>query len=70
MRNAPDALILVDGISGLGAVPFETDAWGLDVVATGSQKSWMVPPGLAMVASRTRLGRRSRRRRCRASTST
>jgi aspartate aminotransferase-like enzyme len=49
-REAPDALILVDGISGLGAVPFETDGWGLDVVATGSQKSWMVPPGLAMLS--------------------
>jgi aspartate aminotransferase-like enzyme len=47
---APDALIIVDGISGLGAVPFDTDGWGLDVVATGSQKSWMVPPGLAMVS--------------------
>ncbi|MGH2408346.1 MAG: pyridoxal-phosphate-dependent aminotransferase family protein [Candidatus Limnocylindrales bacterium] len=47
---APDALLLVDAISGLGAVPFETDAWGLDVVVTGSQKSWMVPPGLSMVA--------------------
>lgn len=46
----PDALILVDGISGLGAVPFETDGWGLDVVATGSQKSWMSPPGIAMVS--------------------
>ncbi|HEX5450969.1 MAG TPA: alanine--glyoxylate aminotransferase family protein, partial [Candidatus Limnocylindrales bacterium] len=51
VRSAePDALILVDGISGLGAVPFETDGWGLDVVATGSQKSWMVPPGLSMVS--------------------
>jgi aspartate aminotransferase-like enzyme len=48
--EAPDALILVDGISGVGAVPFETDGWGLDVVVTGSQKSWMVPPGLAMVS--------------------
>ena len=48
--TAPDALIIVDGISGMGAVPFETDAWGLDVVATGSQKSWMVPPGMAMVS--------------------
>jgi aspartate aminotransferase-like enzyme len=47
---APEALIIVDAISGLGAVPFETEAWGLDVVATGSQKSWMVPPGLAMVS--------------------
>lgn len=48
--EAPDALLLVDGISGVGAIPFETDAWGLDVVVTGSQKSWMVPPGLAMLA--------------------
>lgn len=47
---SPDTLILVDAISGLGAVRFETDAWGLDVVATGSQKSWMSPPGLAMVS--------------------
>lgn len=48
--EAPDALLLVDGISGVGAIPCETDAWGLDVVVTGSQKSWMVPPGLAMLA--------------------
>lgn len=47
---SPETLILVDAISGLGAVPFETDAWGLDAVATGSQKSWMSPPGLAMVS--------------------
>ncbi|MGZ6268633.1 MAG: pyridoxal-phosphate-dependent aminotransferase family protein, partial [Candidatus Limnocylindrales bacterium] len=47
---APEALILVDAISGLGAVPFETDAWGLDVVVSGSQKAWMVAPGLSFVA--------------------
>src|SRR5688572_4453636 len=47
---SPDTLMLIDAISGLGAVPFETDGWGLDVVATGSQKSWMSPPGLAMVS--------------------
>jgi len=51
---SPDALIIVDAISGLGAVPFETDAWDLDVVVTGSQKSWMVPPGLAMISSSAR----------------
>ena len=51
VRNAsPETLILVDAISGLGAVPFDTDGWGLDVVATGSQKSWMSPPGLTMVS--------------------
>jgi aspartate aminotransferase-like enzyme len=49
-ETSPETLILVDAISGLGAVPFETDAWGLDAVATGSQKSWMSPPGLAMVS--------------------
>jgi aspartate aminotransferase-like enzyme len=47
---APGALRIVDAISGLGAVPFETDAWGLDVVVTGSQKSWMAPPGLSMIS--------------------
>ncbi|HEX5465796.1 MAG TPA: alanine--glyoxylate aminotransferase family protein [Candidatus Limnocylindrales bacterium] len=47
---APEALLIVDGISGLGAVPFETDGWQLDVVATGSQKSWMCPPGLGMIS--------------------
>ncbi len=51
---APDALILVDAVSGLGAIPLEMDAWGLDVVTTGSQKSWMVPPGLSMVALSSR----------------
>ena len=44
-EEAPDALILVDSVSGLGAVPFEMDAWGVDVVVTGSQKAWMAAPG-------------------------
>jgi aspartate aminotransferase-like enzyme len=49
-EEAPDALLIVDAISGLGALPFDMEDWGLDVVVTGSQKSWMIPPGLAMVA--------------------
>jgi aspartate aminotransferase-like enzyme len=44
------ALTIVDAISSLGAVPLETDAWGADVVVTGSQKALMTPPGLAFVA--------------------
>jgi len=44
-----DKLLLVDAISSLGAVPLDMDGWGLDVVVTGSQKGWMVPPGLAFV---------------------
>ena len=51
---APDALILVDSVSGLGAVPFEMDAWGVDIVVTGSQKAWMAAPGLAMIAASER----------------
>jgi aspartate aminotransferase-like enzyme len=53
-ETAPNALILVDSVSGLGAVPFEMDAWGIDVVVTGSQKAWMAAPGLAMIAASPR----------------
>jgi serine---pyruvate transaminase len=42
------AMVVVDAISSLGAVPLETDAWGLDVVVAGSQKALMTPPGLAL----------------------
>ena len=52
--EAPDTLILVDGVSGVGAIPMEMDAWDLDVVVTGAQKAWMIPPGLAMVTASDR----------------
>jgi serine---pyruvate transaminase len=45
-----DATLVVDAISSLGAVPLETDAWGIDVVVSGSQKALMSPPGLAMAS--------------------
>jgi serine---pyruvate transaminase len=44
------ALVVVDAVSSLGAVPLETDAWGIDVVVSGSQKALMCPPGLAFVS--------------------
>ncbi len=44
------ALSIVDAVSSLGAVPLETDAWGADVVITGSQKALMTPPGLAFAS--------------------
>jgi aspartate aminotransferase-like enzyme len=44
------ALVVVDAVSSIGAVPLETDAWGLDVVVAGSQKALMTPPGLAFAA--------------------
>jgi len=51
-RASPDVmpLILVDGVSSIGALPFEMDRWGVDVAITGSQKAWMSPPGMAMIA--------------------
>ena len=42
-----DAVLVVDAISGLGAVECRTDEWGIDVVVAGSQKGLMIPPGLA-----------------------
>jgi serine---pyruvate transaminase len=44
------ALVVVDAVSSLGAVPCETDAWSLDVVVSGSQKALMTPPGLGTCA--------------------
>ena len=45
-----DALLVVDAISSLSSIEVETDAWDLDVVLSGSQKGWMVAPGLAFVS--------------------
>ncbi|HYM90617.1 MAG TPA: alanine--glyoxylate aminotransferase family protein [bacterium] len=44
------ALLMVDAVSSLGAIPLETDAWGVDVAITGSQKALMSPPGMAFVS--------------------
>ncbi len=44
------ALLVVDGISGVGAMECRTDAWGIDVLVVGGQKALMTPPGLAFLA--------------------
>src|SRR6266851_4645841 len=56
----PEALLLVDGISSIGSVPVEPAAWGCDVVVAGSQKGWMIPPGLAFVSISPRAWERQR----------
>lgn len=43
-------LIVVDGISGLVAEPLKSDDWGLDIVLSGSQKGFMLPPGLGFIS--------------------
>lgn len=44
-----DALLVVDGISGVGALPMKTDDWHVDMLVVGSQKALMMPPGLAFI---------------------
>lgn len=44
------ALCIVDAITGLGTMPLDIDGWGLDLVIGGSQKAFMIPPGLAFIS--------------------
>tara|TARA_B100001063_G_C16708622_1_gene526726 strand:- start:79 stop:1227 length:1149 start_codon:yes stop_codon:yes gene_type:complete len=50
VKNHGTALTLADCVTSLGATDVPMDAWGLDVVASGSQKGYMLPPGLSFVA--------------------
>jgi len=57
-RHKGDALVVVDAVTSLGGIPVEVDAWGLDIVYSGTQKCLGVPPGLAPLT----VGERARRR--------
>jgi aspartate aminotransferase-like enzyme len=50
VKNHGEALIIVDAVTSLGAYDIPIDDWGLDVVASGSQKGYMIPPGLGFVS--------------------
>jgi aspartate aminotransferase-like enzyme len=50
VKNHGEALIIVDAVTSLGAFNVPIDEWGLDVVASGSQKGFMIPPGLGFVS--------------------
>src|SRR5207302_5975125 len=45
-----EAIFVVDAITGLGTMPLDIDGWGLDIVIGGSQKAFMIPPGLAFLS--------------------
>ena len=45
------ALSVVDGVTSVGAIPCKMDEWGIDVLVSGSQKGFMIPPGLAFLAA-------------------
>ena len=47
---APEAILVVDGITGLGTTHFDVDGWGIDILIGGSQKAVMIPPGLAYLS--------------------
>lgn len=49
-RDRDNVICVVDGITAVGVQPLEMDAWGVDVVVSGSQKAFMLPPGLAFIA--------------------
>jgi alanine-glyoxylate transaminase/serine-glyoxylate transaminase/serine-pyruvate transaminase len=48
-RAGHGALLLVDGVSSIGSMDFRMDDWGVDIAVTGSQKGFMLPPGLAIL---------------------
>jgi alanine-glyoxylate transaminase/serine-glyoxylate transaminase/serine-pyruvate transaminase len=48
------ALFMVDAVASLGCMPFQMDAWGIDVAMSGSQKGLMTPPGLGFIAANDR----------------
>lgn len=50
VKDHGEALIIVDAVTSLGAVNLPIDEWGLDVVGSGSQKGYMIPPGLGFVS--------------------
>ncbi len=49
VANTP-ALLLVDGVSGVGGIELKTDEWNVDILVTASQKALMLPPGLSMIS--------------------
>ncbi len=60
----PTPLLIVDAISGLGAIRLPQDAWGIDVVVAGSQKAWMAPPGMAFISFSQRAWAAYEKARC------
>ena len=50
VARSAERIVVVDGVSSISSIDIETDAWGIDVAVSGSQKGWMAPPGLALVS--------------------
>ncbi len=50
LKNKPEILFIVDGITGLGAMPLPMDQWNIDVLVGGSQKSFLLPTGMSFIS--------------------
>lgn len=59
-----DAVLVVDAVSSIVGTPLYMDAWGLDVVGTGSQKALMLPPGIALISVSEKAWQLIHKRRC------
>ena len=64
VRRSDDRLLVVDAITAVGVYELPMDAWGLDVVVSGSQKAFMMPPGLAFMGVSERAQRFMERSTC------
>ncbi len=64
VRRSGERLLVVDGITAVGVYELPMDAWGIDALVSGSQKAFMLPPGLAFVALSPRARRASETARC------
>jgi aspartate aminotransferase-like enzyme len=60
----PDTILVVDGITAVGVADLRTDAWGIDILITGSQKALMLPPGLAFAGVSEKAWRLNETARC------
>lgn len=58
-KKFPDALVVVDGITGVGVFDIKPEEWGIDVLISGSQKAFMLPPGLSFVWASERAWKRA-----------
>ncbi|MBI4716074.1 MAG: alanine--glyoxylate aminotransferase family protein, partial [Nitrospirae bacterium] len=64
VRNFPDTLFVVDGITAVGVMDLKPDEWGIDILVTGSQKALMLPPGLAFASVSEKAWRMAQTAKC------
>ncbi len=57
-ESSPQTLLIVDGITAIGATPMPMDSWGIDCLISGSQKAFMMPPGLSFIGLSARAAKR------------